>query len=1247
MGKKFLVWALVLMTAQPTMARETYNFNSDWRIDKQKKTVTLPHAWNEDEAFRVSTYETSTAVVWYRKEFTLPTRTVGKKVFIEFEGARQAAEVFLNGKRVGIHENGVTAFGFDLTPYIKEGKNLIEVRTDNSWDYREQATNSKFQWHTKAFNVNYGGLNSNVWLHITDDVYQTLPLMSDLGTTGTYIYGSHYDIPNRTCTIHAESQVRNDSDADAVRTMTVIVEDNDGHEVARFESAPKTIPAGGTVTIAAEKRVAGLHFWSWGYGYLYKIKTIVGSDEVVTTTGFRKTEFKNGMIYLNDRVMMVHGYAQRTTNEWPGVGQSVPAWLSDYSNDLFVQSGGNVVRWMHTCPGRQDVESCDRVGLIQAMPAGDAEHDVNGRRWVQRLEAMRDAIIYNRNAPSILFYECGNQRITGQHMREMKQLRNQYDPCGGRAIGCREMLDQPEAEYGGEMLYVNKSDSKPMWMMEYCRDEALRLYWNAWSYPYHPEGDGPLYRDAPATAYNHNNDEFVAECVRRWYDYWLERPGTGTKVNSGGVKIVFSDTQSHGRSADNYRVSGVVDPMRIPKDAFYAHQVMWNGWVDDLKPQTYIVGHWNYEPHFVVPTVYVVSNGDSVVLRQNGKNIQADSHDYRFLWTFKNVKYESPMLEAIAYDKNGIEVSRDEKVTADEAYSLRLTPIENPTGWKADGHDVALVQVEVVDKDGRRCPLDNRLVKWSVKGPAEWRGGIAKNKPFKMYTNQAALNSTSTESSGQGFEADAKTKATLNHALCDTLPVECGVNRVMLRSLTKAGTVTVTASAEGLPTATITLKTTAVSVTGGLTQYKPSDGLPCRLGKGETPQTPSFTPTRREVAILSAEAGSGDPTLSFDTYENTHWQSAARLDSAWVTYTLSEATQIDEICIKMKDFRSTTYPIAVYAHTTNTDGNEQQVEVWRGWTPKSLSFIHIPLKNVPKSRRYTIRMIGESTSKDAFGAVKEMDATNDETKVSGRRSLKIIEIEFLKNLDAPTPTTTAQAWHERHAMPWHTVGDYCGPAFCDVSEPLEHTLSCREDGDCLLMELSVKNPTEEHVDIKEGMASVRLGINTSMEDPKVYSNQFFPTMLRCEKTHLWGYFEAPDGRVLAICSPDAVASWHNNYAELGHRIHTVTLDLMHPLPLPQRHPQTLHKLAPHQQLTWRVWLIPLSSVSEVPEAVAKIPIKRRGTRVRRTRHGCFRCLPPAMPPRTVRPTCCWHLTGPICLSVSSNCQMVPTRAIQR
>ena len=654
-----------------TAERKKYNFNSEWRLqvgdfpqakkpdfrDSDWKQVTLPRAFNEDEAFRLSIEQHTDTVVWYRKHFRVKELR-GKKVFVEFEGVRQGGEFFLNGHYLGLHENGVMAVGFDLTPYMKEGDNVLAVRTDNNWFYREKRTNSKFQWSDRNFNANYGGIPKNVFLYVTDEVYQTLPLYSNLKTTGVYIYATDFDIKGRKAKIHAESEVKNDSREARSFSYRVTLTDADGKPVKTFHGGKTVLKAGETGTVKAAADVSELHFWSWGYGYLYTVNTALLDDrgnvfdEVVTRTGFRKTKFGRGKVWLNDRVIQMKGYAQRTSNEWPAVGLSVPAWLSDYSNGLMVESNANLVRWMHVTPWKQDVESCDRVGLIQAMPAGDAEKDRQGRQWEQRTELMRDAIIYNRNNPSILFYECGNESISREHMIEMKEIRDKFDPFGGRAIGSREMLDINEAEYGGEMLYINKSKKHPMWATEYCRDEGLRKYWDEYSYPFHKEGAGPLYRGQSATDYNHNQDMLALEMVRRWYDYWRERPGTGLRVSAGGTKIIFSDSNTHYRGEENYRRSGVTDPMRIEKDAFFAHQVMWNGWVDTDKFQTYIIGHWNYPEHTVKP-VYVVSNGEQVELLLNGKSLGKGKRESHFLFTFDKVAYQPGRLEAVSYDGKG------------------------------------------------------------------------------------------------------------------------------------------------------------------------------------------------------------------------------------------------------------------------------------------------------------------------------------------------------------------------------------------------------------------------------------------------------------------------------------------------------------------------------------------------------------------------------------------------------------------
>lgn len=957
-------------------ARASFNFNPGWRLwvgdptnaaapacdDAAWKPVTLPRAWNEDAAFRVAIDQLPTGIAWYRKRFTLPPEARGKKVFLEFEGVRQAGEFYLNGKFLGRHENGITPVGFDISALVRPApqENVIAVRTDNSWDYREKATNQRFQWNDRNFNANYGGLTKNVKLHVTDPLHQTLPLLAGLKTTGVYIYATDFDLAGGGASIHAESEVRNDHAEPRVFTFAVTVQSLDGKVLQSFSSAAITLGANQTTIAKASARVNGLEFWSWGFGRLYDVVTTLSVDgravdEVRTRTGFRKTEFGGGMVKLNGRVLQLKGYAQRTSNEWPALGNAVPPWLSDFSNGLMVEGNANLVRWMHITPSKQDVESCDRVGLLQAMPAGDSEADVTGRRWEQRVEVMREAIIYHRNNPSIVFYECGNKGISEAHLREMKALRDQLDPLGGRAIGAREMLASPEAEYGGEMLYINKSARQPFWAMEYSRDEGLRKYWDEFSPPFHKDGDGPPYRNAPAPDYNRNQDSHAIEDIVRWYDYWRERPGTGTRVSSGGVNIIFSDSNTHCRGAENYRRSGEVDALRIPKDGFWAHQVMWDGWVDVEQPRLHILGHWNYAPG-TRKNIHVISSAAAVELFLNGKSLGRGRQSSRFLFTFEAVAWQAGQLRAVGFGADGKELCAAEQQTAGPATGLKLTATTAPNGFKADGADVALVQVEVVDAQGRRCPTNLDLVQFTLTGPAEWRGGIA-----------------------QGPD---------NYILSNALPVECGVNRVLLRSTPQPGKIVLAAKAAGLSPATVELEPRPVLVVNGLAKTLADAGLAPRLTRGPPPASSAFKISRKAVPVASATAGAhaDKAAASFDDNETTNWSNDNQLTNAWIAYTLARPATLSEVTMKLSGWRQRSYPLRV-----TVDGQE----VFRGPTPLSLGYVTLPLKPVAGTT-VKLELLGAARNGDGFKftelANPENAATGDERQ--GRGTLGIVEIEF-------------------------------------------------------------------------------------------------------------------------------------------------------------------------------------------------------------------------------------------------------------
>lgn len=993
----FTVVSMVQSMTYKGNIRTRYNFNSDWELhigDKNEnwKKVTLPSAFNEDEAFRQSIREHTDTIVWYRKHFKLPTSAKGQKIFIEFEGIRFGGEFYLNGKNIGIHENGVMAFGFDLTDKVNYGgDNVITARIDNSWNYKEKATGSGYQWNDHNFYANYGGIPKNVYLHVTPKIYQTLALYSNLQTTGTYIYAREIDITQKSAKVFAETQVKNEMAVKKSVTLEVVIEDLNGKTIKTFSSKPQEIEAGQTLTITAADKVKELNFWSWGYGYLYNVYTILKVDGtpldvVKTRTGFRKTRFDKGMFWLNDRVLQIKGYAERTTNEWPAQGSSVPAWLSDYSNKLMVESNANLVRWMHVTPWKQDVESCDRVGLMQLFPAGDSEGDTKGRRWEHRVELMRDAIIYNRNNPSVIFWEGGNEAISEEHMAELKAVRDLYDPFGGRAIGSREMLDSKIAEYGGEMLYINKSAGKPLYATEYCRDEGLRKYWDNYSYPWHIDGEGSRYyrsvvegeqKKIDTRPYNRNQDTFFDELVTRWWDYYRVRPGTGKRVSSGGVKIHFHESNSHWRGQENYRRSGVVDAMRVPKDAFYAHQVMWNGWVDIEKQGTYIAGHWQQAFNAPVngqePTpretkdVQVVSSGEKVELFVNGKSQGFGIRSSGFMFKFKDIKWEAGTLEAVSYDEAGNVLSRDKKVTAGKAERISLKLMTAPDGFKADGSDLAMVEIEVLDKDGNRCPLDNTLINFELNGPAEWRGGIA-----------------------QGKEG--------NYVLDKKLPVECGINRILIRSTWKSGQISLKASPADsnikIKSAYVEFNAVKSLKNNGLSSYFPAEHLPVNLDRGETPKSESFTLKRNTLEIVGATAGSNelDVRKSFDDNELSEWRNDGRISTGWIKYELEKNAEVNEIELKLTGWRVRSYKIQIFV---------DDQKVFEGMTEKSLGYIHIPLK-ASKGRFVTIKLLGTAKDQDAFGGITEvaaqtageLDLFKDPNGSDTKGELRIVETEI-------------------------------------------------------------------------------------------------------------------------------------------------------------------------------------------------------------------------------------------------------------
>jgi beta-galactosidase len=827
----------------PASPHADYNFNPGWKFfkgdvtnaeqvdfdDSKWATVSAPHTWNDTDTYdEIISHgggekHEYMGIAWYRKHFKLPASARDGKVFLEFEGLKQAGRFWVNGQFVGKYENGVTPCGLDLTRFVNFGdkENVIAVKVDNSNDYKEETTGTEFEWMGRAFNPNYGGLNHDIWLHLTGKVYQTLPLYENLKTTGIYVYPSNFSISNRTCDVTVESQVRNESgDQQSIILSVAIV--LDGILQTNFQSEASDLVSGEAEVFKASVTFTNASFWDVNPPCLYDVYCILTVNGKVVDvqkirTGFRKAEFKGGAgtggVYLNEKFVWLTGYAQRSSDDWAGLGQAYPDWMHDFNAELIRSTHANYIRWMHIAPQPVDVSACDRAGIIEVCPAGDKEKDVQGRQWEQRLEVMRDAMIYFRNNPSILFWEAGNNSISPEHLQQMVDLRKQWDPNGGRVMGCRTLNDEaatPIAEYFGVMIgqdrrtdqltnhtamfraySAERRDRAPFIETEDFRDEAARRFWDDYSPPHFG------FKPGPNDVYHWNSETFCLAAAQRYHEYYLNRisnPDPAHSKWSGYASIYWSDANADGRqdSSEVCRVSGKVDSVRLPKQAYYVYRVM-----QSPAPDIHLIGHWNY-PANTVKTVYVAANHcDLVELFVNGKSAGTtnkpcdfvDSFDNKnygdtgYIYAFPGVKFEPGTLKADG-TRRGHSIFSDEIQTAGEPKSLKLTGHNSKNGFQADGSDVTFFDVEVVDAKGRRCPTDEARVDFKLDGPAIWRGGY----------NSGITNS-------------------INNFWLNT---ECGVNRVAIRSTLQPGTITLTATRAGLDPATVKIESHPVEIKDGL-----------------------------------------------------------------------------------------------------------------------------------------------------------------------------------------------------------------------------------------------------------------------------------------------------------------------------------------------------------------------------------------------------------------------------------------------
>jgi beta-galactosidase len=795
--------------------------------------VSTPHTYNDTDTFddwsiRGHHGEQNQwgGRTWYRKTFTVPQSFQGKKVYLEFEAVRQVAEVYLNGKLLGTSKTGFIPFGFDLTPYVQFGKpNVLAVMCDNRFmkdplgreasssgapeadnplniapvaspnlaavqtkfnsaipDTIEELQAYQIPWNNPHWHPAHGGIYRNVRLYVTDPLHISLPLYSFLQTAGPYVYAT--DISSAAATVNLEVPIENSRSTGEKVELVAQVLDRAGKAVLTMRHDGEVV-AGASAKFNLSGTLPKPELWESDYPYLYRVVcSLEVNGQTIDTSeiplGIRTVKWTvDKGFFINGHHEKLHGWGQKPTDEWPGLGAAQPDWMHFCTLNLMKEAGGNWVRWGHCAAGPEMIAACDELGMMVEQPGLDGESDTVRAAWKLRASGFRDMVIYYRNDPAILIWEGGNQKVTREHAAELRGYMDEYDPHGGRAYSQRR-ADEVDGKFMDVCIGTEggwELKNLPVIEGEYDREESPRRVWDDFSPPNfgYPEAKG-------RSDYILTSEQYAVNQMPQY----LKK--VGMPEHCGGANWIFSDTTSGGRdAAEVARAGGEVDGVRLPKEAYYVCRAMF----DARYPQVHIIGHWTY-PSGIKKTIYVACNRDRVELFVNGKSLGfgTPDPDGPYIVEFKDVVWEPGEIKAVAYAGEKA-VATDVLRTAGAPVALRLTPIVNPNGGlRADGSDILLINVEAVDAKGERCPIFQQRVDFETTGHGIWRGGY----------NSGKTNS-------------------INHPYLD---LECGINRVAVRATRAAGSITVRATCKGLKPASVTVKSVPFKTQNGYSMELPT-----------------------------------------------------------------------------------------------------------------------------------------------------------------------------------------------------------------------------------------------------------------------------------------------------------------------------------------------------------------------------------------------------------------------------------------
>ena len=424
------------------------------QMGQEWKPIVVPGQWSM-QGFQVD----SAAFGGYQTTFTLPADWSGKRVKLRFDGVSSESVVYLNGKEIGSHMGGMTAFELDVTNGLRSGENVLALRV------RSESLADMLGSLTQYAAHQLGGITRKVTLFAVPEVHLSdLRIVTDL------------DDAYKDAELKVYVSVTNAS-ANVQKNLSVRLSVS-GEPVVLSQAIPE-IAAGSTWSGWLTGKIASPKKWDSEHPNLYTLKVELGTSEKIVEQvkkrfGFREIQIQGNRMLVNGKAVKLKGVCRHEMH--PLTGRVMNPALARKDIELYRDANCNFIRTSHYPPCEEMLEVCDELGMFVEVeaPVCWLGHHANEnwkvldyreqKYYPYVLQVNMEMIQFYRNHPSIIFWSMANESYWNKEFAQVQVYMEKADPT--------RPLTFHDQGYGG---FNNQGSTAPISNIHYPGPDGYKV----------------------------------------------------------------------------------------------------------------------------------------------------------------------------------------------------------------------------------------------------------------------------------------------------------------------------------------------------------------------------------------------------------------------------------------------------------------------------------------------------------------------------------------------------------------------------------------------------------------------------------------------------------------------------------------------------------------------------------------------------------------------------------------------------